>query len=163
MLRSKKVDWDQIKFFPECAHQLRGSEVIKNYCMGGHAIVTLSSPTNVHHTYYIRAPWKNDKNDFSDDIRFVYTRHSNGRWMYVGQIFKDGTCFRKTKNSFYEVDSPVFKGMKYILRMMNEDFETPMILRHEGVCSRCGRRLTDPESIERGMGKRCNEHVNAER
>ncbi len=162
MLRTKKIDWDQLRLYPEMSHALRGAEVIKNYCMGGHAIVTLSSPTHVHHTYFIRAPWKSDKDDFSKDTRFVYTLHSNGRWLYVGQLIKNGTIFKKTKSSYYEEDSEVFKGMKYILKMMNSDFETPMVLRHEGCCSRCGRRLTDPESIERGMGKRCSEHVNAD-
>lgn len=157
----KKVSWNQIKMYPETAHTLKGADVIKNYCMGGRAIVTLSSPTKVHHTYFIRSPWKEDKGTFSEDVRFVSSLQANGKWLYVGQLCKDGTVFRKTRSSYFSEDTEVFKGMKYIVRMMNEDFETPMILRHEGCCSRCGRRLTDPESIERGMGKRCSSYADA--
>ena len=159
MSEFKKIDWDQLPICHENSHQLKGAETIKNYCMGGHAVVTLSSPSKVHHTYYIRAPWKDDKSDFPDDVRFVYAKHMNGKWLYVGQIINNGTAFRQTKNSYFGERHEIFKGMKYIIRMMNEDFETPMVLRHEGCCSKCGRRLTDPKSIERGMGKWCSKHV----
>ena len=162
MLRNNKIAWDKLKMYPETSHTLTGADTIKNYCMGGHAIVTLSSPTGVHHTYFIRAPWKNDKNNFSEDTRFVYTLHSNGKWLYVGQMCKNGTVFRRTKNSYFDESHPVFKGANYILRMMKENFDTPMVLRHEGCCSRCGRRLTDPDSIERGMGRHCSKLTDAE-
>ena len=26
---------------------------------------------------------------------------------------------------------------------------------HEGICGRCGRKLTVPESVERGLGPEC--------
>ena len=159
MFTSRKIAWDQIPIFHENSHELKGAERIKNYCMGGNAVVTLSSPSGIHHTYYIRAPWKEDKSNFPEGTRFVYTRHSNGKWLYLGQIVGDGKDLKLTKNSYYGVPSPEFRGMKYILRMMNEEFETPMILQHEGCCSRCGRRLTDPKSIERGMGRYCSNHV----
>lgn len=36
------------------------------------------------------------------------------------------------------------------------DFENSQIhFYHEGKCSRCGRRLTDPDSIRKGMGSVC--------
>lgn len=141
--------------FPLSSHRLRGAENIKRYCMSGNAIVTLTSPTGVHYTYYIRAPWQEDKDDFTSDVRFVYVLGTEGRWKYVGGLYGDGTYFRSTQNSSISSRSPVFRGVIYLVKMMNIEFETPMIVQHEGVCGRCGRRLTDPISIERGIGPKC--------
>lgn len=150
-----KINWREVKKYPLSAHKLEGKDNIKNYCMGGNAIVTLTSPTTVHYSYYIRSPWMEDKDDFKKDVRFVYVMNSLNRWMYLGELCNDGKYFRVTKNSQYRTDSPEFKGMQYIVKMMNKEFNTHMILQHEGCCSRCGRRLVDPISIERGIGPKC--------
>lgn len=155
-----KINWSEVRLYPENAHRLIGAENIKKYCMSGNAIVTLTSPTKVHYTYYIRAPWREDKDEFESDIRFVYYRNSENRWDYVGGLYKDGTFFRSTYHSVVGENHEAFKGMKYLTKMMNQDFDTPMIVQHEGACGRCGRRLTDPLSIERGIGPRCYAIVN---
>ena len=159
-MTSSKINWKEVRTYPESSHVLIGSQTIRDYCMGGNAIVTLASPTHVHHTYYIRAPWKEDKDEFASDIRFVYHKERNGRWTYVGEICNNGTKFRKTKSSRYYETDKIFKGAAYVVKMMNRDFETPMILQHEGCCSRCGKRLTDPVSIQRGLGPNCYRILN---
>lgn len=151
----KRINWSEVNMYPLSAHRLEGSKAIKDYCMGGNAIVTMTSPSKVHYTYYIRAPWQEDKNEFNSDVRFVYCLGNEGKWLYVGGLYKNGTLFRKTKNSTVDVKSPCYKGAEYLTKMMNHDFETPMVVQHEGCCSRCGRRLTDPISIERGIGPTC--------
>lgn len=150
-----RINWKEVQMFPLSAHVLKGPEAIKNYCMSGNAIVTMTSPSGTHYTYYIRAPWQDDKNDFEGDVRFVYCLGTDGRWFYVGGLYKNGTLFRSTRNSSVSMDSPSFKGALYLVKMMNRDFETPMVVQHEGACGRCGRRLTDPVSIERGIGPKC--------
>ena len=150
-----KINWSEVQKYPESAHRLVGAKNIKNYCMSGNAIVTLTSPTGVHYSYYIRAPWMKDKDEFDSDIRFVYVFGSEAKWNYLGELSHNGLKFRVTRNSYHADCSPEFKGMLYIVRMMHRDFETPMILQHEGCCGRCGRRLIDPVSIERGIGPKC--------
>ena len=150
-----KINWKEVQMFPLSAHVLNGAEAIKTYCMSGNAIVTLTSPSGVHYTYYIRAPWQDDKESFNEDIRFVYCLGNEGRWVYLGGLYKNGTLFRSTYNSRISETSESFKGMKYLVKMMNRDFDTPMVVQHEGSCGRCGRRLTDPVSIERGIGPKC--------
>lgn len=149
------INWKEVQLYPLSAHRLVGAKSIKEYCMGGNAIVTLTSPTGVHYTYYIRAPWQDDKEEFTKDVRFVYALGAEQKWFYIGGLYKNGTSFRSTKNSTVSGRSPVFKGVVYLVKMMNRDFDTPMIVQHEGCCSRCGRRLTDPISIERGIGPKC--------
>ena len=151
----KSPNWSKVKMFPLSAHRLIGAENIKRYCMSGNAIVTLTSPTKVHYTYYIRSPFLDDKDKFTKDVRFVYYLGPDGKWFYAGGLYNNGSLFRGTKGSKLSPRSPVFKGIVYLVRMMNSDFETPMMLQHEGCCGKCGRRLTDPVSIERGIGPKC--------
>ena len=151
----RKINWNKVQIFPLSSHVLKGAVAIKKYCMSGNAIVTLTSPSGVHYTYFIRAPWLDDKSEFTEDVRFVYVLGSEGKWLYIGGLYKNGTIFRKTKNSSVRESSESFKGMKYLVKMMNHEFETPMIVQHEGACGRCGRRLTDPVSIETGIGPKC--------
>ena len=150
-----KINWREVRKYPLSAHRLQGKENIKNYCMGGNAIVTLTSPSNIHYSYYIRSPWMEDKDEFRKDVRFVYVMNSSNRWIYLGELCNNGQIFRKTYSSQFDVDTNEFKGMMYVVKMMNRDLNTPMILQHEGCCSRCGRRLVDPISIERGLGPKC--------
>lgn len=148
-------NWQEVRLYPLSAHVLKGAEAIREYCMGGNAIVTLTSPTGVHYTYYLRAPWHEDKDAFTSDVRFVYCLGTDSKWFYVGGLYDNGKLFRSTKGSSISARSPAFKGAAYLVKMMNLDFETPMIVQHEGCCARCGRRLTDPISIERGIGPKC--------
>ena len=156
------INGRKVELYSLSAHVLKGAENIKKYCMGGNAIVTLTSPTGVHYTYCIQAPWQTDKDDFSNDVRFVYCLGNDGRWIYIGGLYNNGTFLRRTRNSSVGATSPSFKGAVYLVKMMNHDFDTPMVIQHEGVCSRCGRRLTDPVSIERGIGPRCYKFVDVD-
>lgn len=151
----KHINWREVKMYPESSYELRDRNVIREYCLGGKAIVTLLSPTGKYHSYYICTPWMEDKDEFSDTIRFVYVLNKLHRWVYLGELCNDGQFFRKTKNSKYMSGSEEFKGMVYIVKLMNKDVKTPMKLYHAGCCSRCGRKLTDPISIERGFGTKC--------
>lgn len=153
--RKRNINWNEVQLYPLSSHRLEGAENIKRYCMGGNAIVTLTSPTGVHYTYYLRSPFLDDKEDFAKDVRFVYALGTDQKWFYIGGLYANGTYFRATRNSSVSGRSPVFKGVVYLVKMMNKDFDTPMILQHEGCCGKCGRRLTDPISIERGIGPKC--------
>lgn len=156
------VDWKEVRMYPVSSHELKGAKVIKDYCMGGKSIITLTSPTGVHHSYYIRAPFMDDKENFREDIRFVYVLNHNNKWIYLGELYNQGTSFRKTRNSRYDIRSEEFRGMQYVVKMMNKDFKTNMTLHHEGCCCRCGRRLLDPDSISRGIGPKCFKVLNGE-
>ena len=54
-----------------------------------------------------------------------------------------------------------FKTFWWILKNFErlEDFETKMLMHHEGACCKCGMPLTTPESIEKGIGPICEGRV----
>ena len=144
---------EDIKFisYPESKHLLINHEDIHNYINGGHGVVTLEAPSGAYHTYVFKKPGKSS--NFKKGTLFVYCYDGQEDCGYIGMW--DTRTFRTTRNSEYDEDSAQFKGAKYILYMSMKDFDTPMKLYHEGVCCRCGRQLTTPESIECGMGPVC--------
>lgn len=144
-----------IKYYHEMAHRLVGKEAIWNYIKGGHGVVTLESPSGKHYTYCFKKPKSPDK--FDAVTLFAYCLEGKHQYNYVGMVTRKG--FRHTTNSEYDEDSEQFKGARYIIYMAAKDFETPMKLYHEGVCSCCGRQLTKPESIISGIGPICARQI----
>lgn len=137
------------------SYELVERDSIVRYITGGHGVVTLKSHTGVHHTYEFKAP-KNKKD--GDDTMFVRTLISGG-WIYVG-MYKDKN-FHLTKASKFSLQSPIVKGVYFIMKLMFKPgfSDERMHLYHEGICSRCGRPLTNPESIEYGIGSVCREMI----
>ena len=77
--------------------------------------------------------------------------------MYVGYYNKTYECFKLTAKSVFKPDSAIVKGVAYIFKMiLNPNFhDDRMHLLHEGICAVCGRPLTNPASIELGIGPYC--------
>ena len=140
------------KLYPEYSHRLVGADTIKNYILGGKGVVTLKSPTGVHHTYAFRPP--NHPENFDANTLFVYVLVGEHKWKYVGMV--EGSKYRNTRHSTYTRNYSISKGAAYIVKMMYDQLlNTPMELYHEGCCSVCGKPLTNPASLAAGMGPRC--------
>lgn len=144
-----------MKLYPESRHLLEGVEDISRYIYGGKGVVTLLSPTGVQHTYAFQKP--RDSDEFPDDVRFVYAVHDNCKLFYIGMV--ENGEFRLTKRSRFLNDTEIVRGARYIWKMANMSFETPMKLYHEGMCARCGRQLTSEHSKIHGFGKDCLRRV----
>lgn len=145
----------KVAMYHDNAHVLEGCEAIWNYIKGGHGVVTLESPSGKHYTYCFKKPLSPEK--FDKITLFAYCIEGKHQYRYVGMLSRKG--FRKTAHSEYETNSEQFKGAAYIIKMAMKDFKTCMTLYHEGVCSVCGKRLTKPESIVRGIGPHCFKHI----
>ena len=141
--------------YHEHSHVLSTTADIRNYIFGGKGVVTLLSPTGVHHTYAFQPPKQNDS--FTSNTLFVSTLVGENSWKYVGMLSANRT-FKATRGSKFPTNSAIFKGAAYIVKMMyTENLNTPMQLYYEGCCSVCGRPLTNPKSIAIGIGPKCKE------
>ena len=124
-----------------------------DYMMAGNATLTLSSvKTGARFTYRVRAPKENNSN-----IRFLslLTGSDNERsYSYLGLI-KNGEVVLTAKSKF-GADAKPLQAFRYFYAHAREGRIAPHLeARHEGSCGKCGRKLTVPESIDRGIGPEC--------
>ena len=129
-----------------------------DFITGGHAIFTVSGK-NRHYTYHVSRP--NPTATYPDPALFIriLTGPDNTRdYSYLG-VLDRGLDVRLTRKSRYNDQSEPL----VVLRRARESVTTGRALpagwkvQHEGRCGRCGRKLTDPESIETGIGPVCAE------
>lgn len=78
---------------------------------------------------------------------------------YVGYIMDNGTPFFKANTvGCPELDVASRDAFKFVFdRLVTKIHKLPGTLHilHDGTCSVCGRPLTDPESVRRGIGPKC--------
>jgi hypothetical protein len=125
---------------------------IKEFVFAGKATLTLESAiTNKYFTYKIVKSKK-------DDLFFVslLTGSDNEtNFNYLGTIFnrKD---FKLTKKSKITTTADSFKAFDFFFKCLDKNFvHASLNVYHSGTCGRCGRILTTPESINRGLGEIC--------
>lgn len=76
---------------------------------------------------------------------------------FIGTIWEDKKEYRHSPKARAKEDSEVVKGLKWLVSHIQAKKNLPekMAFWHEGVCAICGRELTNPESIEFGIGPVC--------
>lgn len=132
-------------------------EFRRDYILGGNAVVTLvSKRTGDRFTYRVRRAPGREGQPAGQPLPFfvsVLTGPDNQRdYKYLGTIFPDG--YRHGKKSQFTPEAPSAKAWSWTWAHLDTD---QVEVWHEGQCSRCGRALTDPESIQRGLGPICAE------
>lgn len=119
----------------------------QRFILGGNAVVTFKSKvTSKHFTYGVRKAK-------DSDIYFVsvLTNADTCKYIYIGLI-DEKKRFIRTNKSAVNPNAPSFRAFQWTWSHLDHvDVE----IWHEGKCGKCGRRLTDPESIQRGFGPKC--------
>jgi len=133
-------------------------EDIKNYMLAGNATITLKSLVTEAHLTFKVTQAKDKQTGEKRDFYFVALLSgpdNESDYAYMGMINGAGQ-FNLTRNSKFTEDAKAVKGFKFFWKFISEDMFPPsMEIRHEGSCGRCGRKLTVPESIDRGIGPEC--------
>lgn len=131
------------------------SDRVKDYVLAGNAIITLESGmTGKHFTYKITRS-KNDDNLYF--IKSLRGPDNCNDYTYIGCYYADNRHFHPDKK---------YKGIETYgwpksLQAVNFLFKTidnipdKLHVYHNGRCCVCGRMLTTPESIEKGVGPEC--------
>ena len=132
----------------------RGSE--KAYILAGRAILTVKSERSGNHfTYKVKAA-NDTKNAY-----FVSVKNSSDGFLYMGMLksFMGNWDFILTPKSKVGKDASSFKVFKYIVdRYINAYYpHNEMTLLHSGKCAKCGRELTEPDSLRIGLGPVCRQ------
>lgn len=126
------------------------------FVLAGNARLTLvSRKTGARFTYRVRRP----ADAGTDGVHFVsvLTGPDNEHdFQFLGTIF-EGARFVHGRKSKIAEDAPSARAFAWAFRHLAQSRELPELLEvwHEGACGRCGRALTVPESIARGLGPEC--------
>lgn len=130
-----------------------------NFMMAGKSTVTLKSGKTDNHFTYKISQAKGDNTDMYFVKVLMGSDNSwNGDWTYIGYIVPDtaGGFFIQSGRKGIS-NSPAFIAMHWTLNKLSTTGAIPEIVEiwHEGKCGKCGRKLTDPVSIETGLGPIC--------
>lgn len=122
-------------------------EDIRPYLTAGRAVITITSAKTGRRFIYKITVNKKDPNMF-----FVAVLGSDNSYKYMGIMrnFK----FQTTAKSEYDAKSMPAVAFNFFLSRLDNP-HPDMGVFHSGRCGRCGRELTDPESIKRGLGPTC--------
>lgn len=141
---------------PEPLHgKLADAAAARRFIRAGKAVVTLRSlKTGNHFTYKI---------GISDDgnCHFVHVLigPDNSRdYKYLGRIARDVFWLGRKVPRPGDIgpDAPSAKAFAWTWRQLVRDvMPVNLEIWHEGMCGRCGRRLTVPESVASGFGPEC--------
>jgi hypothetical protein len=122
---------------------------IKEFITAGNAIVTLvSKKTGVYYTYKVTR---------KNSLYFVKVLTRPNEYHYIGFFYENSMYLRPPVHNKNLENWTSYKAMAYTLRHI--DNLTDVEVKHEGKCGRCGRRLTTPESIDRGIGAICLKYL----
>lgn len=144
-------------------HVFTSPGAIHEFVLAGNAIVTLQSDkTGQHYTYRVQRAKGRD--DLPADMWFVKLltgADNNNAYTYIGCMDKRGgdgvgIGLRLTAKSLLKDDAAPVRGWRYMWAAITAGrLPANMTVRHEGRCGRCNRRLTVPESLDRGIGPEC--------
>lgn len=145
----------------EMKGQLTTADTAKAYMLAGNATVTIRSiPTQMRYTFKIRQAKPTERNNWRTDQYFVNLligQDNESDYAYMGMIRK-GIFQLTTASKYNETTTPV-KAFRWVFdRLQNGIMPDKLEIWHEGTCGRCGRKLTVPESVERGIGPECAKH-----
>lgn len=144
---------------------IKDPKAVREYMRSGNAKVTIKSvATGTRYTYSLKAPSvRTDAGGWSKDYdakpRFVKLLVGSDEWQFIGSWFEGSPWLaagRKGNDAH-----PAFKALDWVIGQANirancgEDMPDSVEVWHEGSCGRCGRSLTDPVSIARGLGPEC--------
>lgn len=133
------------------------SDKILEFMLAGNSIFTAKSlKTGTRYTYKIKK--SKNKNIKLWFVNFLYGQNNNSDYCFIGtiQVKPEGLIYKHSEKSRVTEDAPALIAFKSVLNVAVFQQKHPLLeVWHEGKCARCGRLLTDPESIKSGFGPYC--------
>lgn len=129
---------------------------IERFALAGKSTITIESGrTGTHFTYQIT------KAKGVPPVYFVSALTGSNNetdYSYIGILTNRGVIdyfFKTTAKTKLADDAPALVAFKWFWQAVRNDNLKNVVVRHDGNCGKCGRKLTTPESIDRGIGPEC--------
>ena len=134
----------------------------RDFALAGNAILTLQSlKSGVHFTFKVRKPDAEEQalKNMRPDVWFVKLLTAGsadcGEFTYMGMI-REGQ-FTLTRASKMSPNAPAVKAFRFFFE--STQLHPQLVIMHENHCGKCGRTLTEPESIQSGFGPECRANL----
>lgn len=137
---------------------MRDAGDVLRFALAGEATLTLRSlRTKRWYTFNI---WQSEDRDGKPKDRwFVKVLADSDKYIYVGMI-NQRREFTLTRASKFSEEAGSVRAFRFFWSHLQAGSIAPDLeVRHHNRCGRCGRELTVPESIERGIGPDCWEKM----
>jgi hypothetical protein len=134
---------------------------IRHFMLAGNATFTLvSTRTGARYTYRVRRAYDQKDDELPRWFVSLLTGPDNeSSYTYIGMIFADQagkTSFRLTRASQLPITSTPVEVFEWVFGQLSDGLDVGEVeVWHAGMCGRCGRTLTVPESIASGLGPEC--------
>ena len=138
------------------SHMIEDAGAVKTFIMGGNARFTLrSKKTGSRFTYRVKR-----KDDGVYFVAILSGSNNETDYIYIGTLFSGRAQYRHGRKSNIRETSPSVKAFVWMWDKLTRGVLRNDVMEfwHEGRCCRCARPLTDPVSIERGIGPECAKH-----
>jgi len=129
-----------------------------NFFSGGNATFTISKDGGDHYTFKINQP-DEDKPFF---VSLLTGSDNESSYTYLGVYNPIHQKVYLGKKSTYKEDSIPVKAIRWAIAIILSGKELPVgwSVQHEGNCCVCGKKLTTPDSINKGIGPYCEKRRN---
>ena len=136
--------------------RLRTLEHAREFVTAGKAYLTLvSGKTGARFTYRV-SKMEREGQQAIYHVSGLTGPDNDAHYEYLGTVFNERD-FKRGRRSRIGFDAPIHRAFAYFWKALYQARAMPAELEvwHDGRCGRCGRHLTVPESVERGLGPDC--------
>jgi len=128
---------------------------ILRYMKAGRGKVTISNEETGNRYTFKFSNIENGKMTF---VKLLTGANNESDYTYVGVLTDNG--IKLTSASKVTAEAPSYRAFNWVIRHLSTLDKYPQVkVYHEGVCGRCGRTLTTPESIKSGIGPECGKRM----
>lgn len=129
-------------------YRLTDAATIKSFLYAGRAVFTVRSETSGDH-------WTFKVTCKKEGEPYFVSLLCGGDFLYLGFMPKAGRYLTSAK-SCRKRTHVAHSVMEFLLKELERgSLHSKFSFFHEGKCAKCGKPLTNPESIERGFGPGC--------
>jgi len=131
--------------------------ITKEFLTAGSAVFTVENGPH-HLTYRVQVPER--ARSYANQMCFLAIMSGSDNeadYSYIGRFFSRDGQLKATNASKFDDDSLTFRIAQNILDIIygRKQAKRGTDIRHSGKCGRCGRTLTEPESLDSGIGPEC--------
>lgn len=130
------------------------------FIQAGNSTFTIqSTKIDKRYTYKVNVDKKNEDRFF---VKVLFGPENTKDYRFLGWFYTNNLTLKSSiKSCIADPLDPRFSMLKYLLQFLCTEDELPDSCKFypSGRCGRCGRMLTTPESVERGIGPECYRYV----